>query len=329
MPVTATSIQPIEQLSQVAGLSPAQTQSWWQAYQSVIQSFISRHRLPASFEKVIVQVYLPLANWLVVQRGQCNQPMIIGVNGGQGSGKSTLTDFMLRFLPLISDYRVAGVSIDDFYLTKAEREQRARLVHPLLATRGVPGTHDSDRIGQLFHFVRQATSGEMAVPRFDKAVDDRLPQHQWLTLQAPLDILFLEGWCVGVPAQSQAALTEPINELERGEDPDGTWRSYVNQQLIEHYEPLWQQLDRLIFLAVPGFEQVLEWRTEQEQKLQQGLDSTAAATGVMSPQEIRRFVKFYERLTRVALNELPKQSDWVLHLDRHHQFYGYEYNVES
>ena len=71
-----------------------------------------------------------------------DKPLIIGINGSQGSGKSTLADYLCTMLNERYQLRCVSLSLDDFYLTKLERQQLASQVHPLLETRGVPGTHD-------------------------------------------------------------------------------------------------------------------------------------------------------------------------------------------
>ena len=106
-----------------------------------IESFISEHRLPDTFLKLIDDHYSPLAEWVVARR-QPGKTLFLGINGAQGTGKSTLADYLRLALEIEYDWHVAVLSIDDFYLTKAERTQLAEDVHPLLVTRGVPGTHD-------------------------------------------------------------------------------------------------------------------------------------------------------------------------------------------
>ena len=85
-------------------------------------------------------LYLPMASWLAAR--QQNSPLVVGINGAQGSGKSTLTKILSMLLSQGFDKNVVSISIDDLYLTRAERQQLAEDIHPLFLTRGVPGTHD-------------------------------------------------------------------------------------------------------------------------------------------------------------------------------------------
>jgi len=139
---------------------------------------------------------------------------------------------------------------------------------------------------------------------------DRLPAERWPRPQRPLDLLVLEGWCLGVPAEDNAALVEPVNALEAREDPDGTWRRYCNTALARDYPALWARLDRLWFLQPPDFQAVYAWRWQQEQALQ-----AASGRRGMDRPALERFVQHYERVSRQALRTLPGLADAVLRLD--------------
>ncbi|MFC6634632.1 phosphoribulokinase [Microbulbifer taiwanensis] len=275
-----------------------------------IDQFIREQRLPDSFHHLIDDYYLPLAVWLAQKRVR-GQPLVVGICGGQGSGKSTLTDF-LRLAWAAMDLCSAGFSLDDIYLTRAERQRLAQAVHPLLATRGVPGTHDVqlglDTIEALCH---GDSRSEVAIPSFDKSTDDRAPRARWPRLRGPVDILLFEGWCVGAQPWKDGA--EPINALERQEDADGIWRDYINTQLAGPYRALFAQLDVLLMLKVPDMDSVLEWRRLQERKL------CARTGGGMSDEELERFVQHYERITRNLLTEMPARADCIFELGRNHR----------
>lgn len=239
------------------------------------------------------------------------RPFILGVCGSQGSGKSTLSDGLAARLRA-GGLRVAVLSLDDLYLTKEERAVLARDVHPLLATRGVPGTHDV-ALG-LSVLDGLARPGRTLLPRFDKAVDTRAEQGVWI--DGPVDLVLLEGWCVGAVAQDLAALTDPVNELERVRDPDGRWRRFVNDRLSGEYQRLFAHLDALILLAAPDFAIVRDWRIQQEDGLRAQLrDAGQPTDGTMTDEQVTAFIQFYERLTRHILTEMPGRADLVLRLD--------------
>ncbi|GAB2503558.1 kinase [Pseudoxanthomonas sangjuensis] len=231
-----------------------------------------------------------------------------GISGLQGTGKSTLAA-QVAALARSRGLRAAVVSIDDFYLRKAERETLARDVHPLLATRGPPGTHDMALALRTLDALR---AGEPAtLPRFDKLGDDRLPESRWERIDGPADVVVFEGWFLATPAEDEAALAVPVNALERGEDAGGTWRRWCNAALARDYPALWSRIDALWFLQPPGFEVVPQWRWEQEQALQAGDPSRKA----MDRAQVERFVQHYERTSRQALRTLPAIADRVVPLD--------------
>lgn len=234
---------------------------------------------------------------------------VAGICGAQGSGKSTLATILAERLAA-HGVRTAVLSLDDLYRTRTEREALAASVHPLLLTRGVPGTHD---VGLGLETLAALERGEAAaLPRFDKARDDRAPRTGWAQAPADTALLILEGWCLGARPQHEAALTEPANDLERDEDRDGTWRRFVNRALAGEYQRLFARIDLLAFLAAPSFDSVFGWRREQERALQ--AQTGAGAPGIMSDAALGRFIAHYERLTRHMLAEMPARADLVIEL---------------
>ena len=281
-----------------------------------LREFLSGHRLPAEFRNTAERYFLPLAKRLPDYRAQ-TRSLVLGINGAQGTGKSTLADFLCAATASIFDWTVAVLSIDDFYYTRDERKTLAQEVHSLLMVRGVPGTHDTEMLRQCIEQLRAAGSDDVVpLPRFDKSIDDRAQESRWPIVTGPVDLIILEGWCVGTQAQLGADLAQPINQLERDEDADGAWRNFVNDQLGSHYASIFDSLDKLIFLRAPSFEAIHRWRLEQEEKLSE--KSSRTASGIMNEQEITRFIQFFERLTRVNLATLPDAADIVFSLDETH-----------
>ena len=246
---------------------------------------------------------------------QTARPLVLGICGAQGSGKSTLVAALAERLTG-EGIAVATLSLDDLYLTRAERQRLASEVHPLFATRGVPGTHDITLgLGVLDALVR----GEAApLPRFDKALDERLPPAAWPSAPADTQVVLLEGWCLGARAQPAEALAAPVNPLEQREDPAAIWRGHANAALSGPYRQLLARIDQLILLAAPSWEVVAHWREQQEAELR----AQTSGAGVMTPAQVQRFIQHYERLTRWILQEMPERADVVVRLGARREVLG-------
>lgn len=234
----------------------------------------------------------------------------MGLSGLQGSGKSTLATQLSAALTK-QGIATLAMSLDDFYFGRRERQRLARTVHPLLVTRGVPGTHDLVLLNRTIDDLQRASRQRSTlVPRFDKGRDTRMPPAHWRRIAQAPRLILLEGWCVGVPAQTPTQLQRPCNALERDEDRSGIWRLYVNAQLAADYADLWRRLDALMLLQAPAIDVVWRWRDEQEQALRR-----AHAPQAMTPAALRRFIMHYERISRQALRELPMRAGIRLLLD--------------
>lgn len=289
---------------------------------SCLEDAIVDQRLPTDFLDTVNTWYRPIASGIAAAHKDM-ETLIVGVQGSQGSGKSTLAEFLKILLGTEHNLSAAVLSIDDFYLTRRERERLARDVHPLLATRGVPGTHDValalDTLHKLQALGRKQTCD---IPRFDKSIDDRAASSHWDSVTGPIDIVIFEGWCVGIPPQDTSSLANCTNELETHEDPGGEWREYINRKLAQDYRQLFALLDLMVVLKAPSFECVYNWRLLQEQKLIEKLKSSAPErinkSRTMSPDEIKRFISHYQRLTEHALDSLPQHADWLLTLAEDH-----------
>jgi D-glycerate 3-kinase len=253
----------------------------------------------------------------VAQRAQGDGPLIVGICGSQGSGKSTLARVLQQALDH-AGLPTAQFSLDDIYLTLAERARLAETVHPLLRTRGVPGTHDvALGLATLSALEQAGPDSETALPAFDKSSDDRRPQADWPYFRGRPRVILFEGWCVGARPQDEQALAKPINALERDSDPDGTWRRFVNQRLQAEYQALFGRLDMLVLLRAPSFETVFAWRKQQDDHLREKLrtqGSDVAMPGVMDDAALERFIRHYERITRHILAEMPPRADICLSL---------------
>ena len=239
--------------------------------------------------------------------GSAGKPGVYGIVGLQGSGKSTLAAQM-KSLGQANGLNIAVLSIDDFYFARRERNALARKIHPLLATRGPPGTHDVSLACAVLDKLKRGEP--VRLPRFDKISDTRLPPSRWRKQDTCVDLVIFEGWFLYATPEAESGLSKPINRLERNDDADRIWRQYCNDALGD-YARLWQRIDRSLFLQGPGFEQVEQWRWQQEQSLQAANPKRRA----MSKAEVERFVLFFERTSRNVFPKLPKRVDRVVKLD--------------
>ena len=272
------------------------------------------HDLPAGIAETIETVHRPVARHIVAAVARrARTPLVVGICGAQGSGKTTITAVLAALLA-DQGLSVASLSIDDLYLGRAARSTLAATVHPLLRVRGVPGTHD---VAAGRRLIAAAGAGSpFVLPRFDKATDDPAPRACWPVLAGPVDVFLFEGWCVGAVPQPAAALEHPVNRLEAIEDATGVWRRHVNDSLAGPYRPLFARLDLLMLLQAPSFDVVAGWRAEQEDKLRTAL-SLAGRHGGQSAAELDRFIMHFERITRHILAEMPDRADVVVKLDRY------------
>lgn len=276
------------------------------------------HQLGETFRETAEAYFTPIAQQLVEQKNQQDMPLLVGVNGCQGSGKSTLSAYIADYITEYTDLTVAVLSLDDFYYGSDQRLLLADTVHPLLKTRGVPGTHNIPHLSQVLSDLKAQKTG-VDIPRFNKATDNPHPIEQWTRTEKPIDIVLMEGWCWGVLPEEAGALLEPINGLEATSDKTMNWRTYVNQQLTENYVSLYAQMQQWIFLQAPSFDSVFNWRLEQEEKLQAssqaGAISTNSSNKVMNKSEVHKFIQHYQRLTQQSLKMMPDYAHFTLCLN--------------
>ncbi len=275
-------------------------------------------------EGMIKNFLIPICFW-IVQKANKKKPYFVGLAGGQGTGKTTISSIIKIILEKYFKLNVFKVSIDDFYKTRKERYHLSRKVHPMLITRGVPGTHDINIMLDFFKKSKSKNFKKIKIPNFNKAIDDRFPKKNWYNIHKRPDVIIFEGWCVGARAESNKILKKPINSLEKVNDQKVIWRKYVNQQLKFKYKKLYSQLDCMVYLKAKNFSLLQKWRLKQEHKLWLKTKNKSN-NKIMSKGDVFNFMQTYQRITQNMFKYAPKYSSIVLNLNRNHQIKSIKYN---
>jgi len=270
----------------------------------------------SSHEVNLKKIYIPIAFWINEKYKKKGKILFLGLSAGQGSGKTTVAAILKIILKVFFKLNVCVISIDDFYKTLSERNKMAKQKHPLLKTRGVPGTHDISLIKFFFNSLKKKKFKKTKLPKFNKSMDDRLSKNHWYQINKKPEIVLLEGWCVGAKPESHVSLKKPINSLEKYEDQYLIWRKFVNTKLKKEYKKVFAMIDHYIFMKIPNFKMVFEWRLLQENKLKK---KSRDKKKIMSYKAIKRFIMFYQRITLQMIKDLSKSATVVIFLKKNHE----------
>ncbi|HEY9831771.1 MAG TPA: glycerate kinase [Stenomitos sp.] len=262
----------------------------------------------------LVSLWLPFALQLATLRQQLGRPVIQGIVGGQGTGKTTLTGVLSLILAQLG-YRTLSLSLDDLYKTYAERQQLQKQ-DPRLIWRGPPGTHDINLGIELLDQLRQPNPPHpILVPRFDKSAWGGIGDRTTPESIEDVDIVLFEGWFVGVqpinPAIFDTPPPPPIQTLA-----DLAFARDMNQRL-QDYLPLWERLDRLMLLYPTDYHLSQQWRRQAEQQMM------ATGKSGMTGSQIDRFVEYFWKslhpeLFITPLTKNPSYVDLVVEIDPDH-----------
>ena len=276
-------------------------------------------------DKMLKKYLVPLSFW-IAKRTNLKKPYIVGLTGGQGTGKTTISSILMIILKKYFKLNVFKISIDDIYKTKKDRAKLSKKIHPLLLTRGVPGTHD---ISYMSDFIKKANSRKFKsinLPKFDKAIDDRFAKKNWYKVNSKPDVIIFEGWCVGARAESIKTLKKDVNLMEKNEDKKLIWRKYVNNQLKKEYKQLYSKINCLLFLRAENFSLLQKWRVIQEKKLKLKNKSKKIKQKIMTKKEVLNFMQTYQRITQNMFKYAPKYASIVIKLNSNHQINSVKYN---
>ena len=269
-------------------------------------------------DKMLKSYLIPVCFW-ISKKANNKQPYFVGLAGGQGTGKTTISSLLEIILRKYFKLNVFKISIDDFYRTRKERFSLSKKVHPLLMTRGVPGTHDIKIMLDFFRKSKTKKFKSFKLPKFNKAFDDRCKKNQWYTIKKKPDVVIFEGWCVGARAEKNSTIKKSINSLEKTNDSQLIWRNYVNKQLKTKYKKLYDQLDCLVYLKAKNFSLLQKWRLIQEKKLWLKNKNKKTNNKIMSKGDVINFMQTYQRVTQNMFKFAPRYASIILNLNSNHQ----------
>ena len=266
-------------------------------------------------ERMIKSFLIPLCFW-INKKADKKRPYFVGLAGGQGTGKTTISSLIKIILTRYFKLNVFRISIDDFYKTRKERINLSKRVHPMLLTRGVPGTHDINMMLIFFRKSKSKKLNRLKLQIFNNAIDDRYNKKKWYDLKKRPDVIIFEGWCVGAKSEKNTTLNKIINSLERAKDQKKIWRKYVNHQLKSKYKNLYSQLNCLIYLKAKNFSLLQKWRLKQERKL---WIKSKVKSKIMSRGDVLNFMQTYQRITQNMFRNMPKYASVIFNLNSNHQ----------
>ena len=277
-------------------------------------------------DKMIKSFLIPICFW-IAKKADKQKPYFIGLAGGQGTGKTTISSIIKIILEKYFKLKVFKISIDDFYKTRKERINLSKKIHPMLMTRGVPGTHDIKMMLDFFKKTKVKSFKKMKLQNFNKAIDDRSPKKKWYNINQQPDIIIFEGWCVGARAEINKTLKKPINSIEKTNDENLVWRKYVNHQLKTKYKKLYSQLNCMIYLKAKNFSLLQKWRLKQEKKLWLNTKKKSRHK-IMSKSDVINFMQTYQRITQNMFKNMPKYASIILNLNDNHQIKSAVYKTK-
>ena len=266
-------------------------------YKKITRSNISKTK--------VKKFYLP-----IIQHINDNKFNKFLIAGPQGIGKTTILKIIKKVFKKEFKKEILSLSLDDFYYDPIKRNNLSKKIHPLLNTRGVPGTHD---VNYLQSVVNKFTKSKypIEIPIFDKLNDKK--ERKKIIIKKKCDILILEGWCVGCPPLNQKYLIKDINLLEKKMDTNKIWRYYYNNQLKLNYKKLFSQFDSIIYFKNSSFSHVLKWRLKQENRLRKIIGNNKFVG--MSKDDIKIFIQYYEKITKWMMKVMPKKANLTIFVD--------------
>ncbi|KAJ2551257.1 hypothetical protein EV175_003760 [Coemansia sp. RSA 1933] len=253
-----------------------------------------------------------------LNNGKTQRPLIVGINGAQGSGKTTVVNGLVKYLGA-QKVSAVGFSLDDLYLTNKDQQKLAskHRDNPLLQFRGQPGTHDV-QLGRDTLLSLLNNSGETSIPAYDKSLmggyGDRVPKEAWPRAKAPVDVVLFEGWNIGFRALTETEFARYIEKVhdEASETNTSLFKHsrkfsdanlrQINENLKQfetHFYPL---IDAWVYMRISDFDIVYRWRKDQED------DLAASGRPSLSDQQLEDFISRFMPGYEMAAEKLDRQG---------------------
>ena len=243
------------------------------------------------------------------------------IAGPQGAGKSTLAKLFKLVIEKIYKKNVMLLSIDDYYLSKNQRLKLSKKIHPLLITRGVPGTHNIKALkSHINDFQKQ--NFPISTPIFHK-LKDNISNREKIIKNA--QILLLEGWCCGCKPINKQYLFKNINSLEKNFDKDKIWRKFYNSQLQNEYKSVFSFFDKQIYIQVPSFKNILKWRYTQEKNNALKFNNKIFLNKI----DLQIFIQHYEKLTKWMIKSMPAKADMLIKIDNNQKINKLLFKIDN
>jgi D-glycerate 3-kinase len=262
----------------------------WQAFQAIALALAGRPELAHLLRQPLAwttlwRFWLPLAQHLQAIHQAQGKPLVQGILGGQGTGKTTLGLVLTAIFAQWGD-RVVSLSIDDIYKTYADR-QVLLAQDPRLIWRGPPGTHDVDLAIAAIDALVANTGEPVPLPRFNKSLHGGQGDRVDPDWSEGADLILFEGWFAGAqPVDPQAFAADQTVPSPIETEADRAFARDCNQRLRD-YLPLWDRFDRLMVLHPVDYRWSVTWRQQAER------ERIAAGGAGMSDAEIAEFVRYF------------------------------------
>lgn len=227
-----------------------------------------------------------IASFILQNINSKQKPLIVGISGPQGSGKSFTTELVAQSLRS-NGLGVVEFSLDDVYSTHDEQLLLRATGNPLVYNRGLPGTHDIQLCQDIFQSLKAEKHTEL--PSYDKSLfqgeGDRAAGTK--PVDPPYDVILFEGWMVGFVPLSDAELESRRNASIYASQISLENLKLINSKLADYETKIWSLFDLFVQLEAKDLKYIYQWRQQQENHLIQ-----MKGTG-MTPQQVARFVDGY------------------------------------